>query len=472
MHIIGTTGEGKSKLFEYLIREDIKKGNGLIFFDPSDRAETAYNVLKYCAKIGYDKVVLIDPYHRYAFNKVPVFNPLSYPGGVANTLDTFRVLFNVKDATETARIQRYLTAILSVLKEAKLSLFDSIYFTDRDNPIYFKRRQKILSHSHALDRHRVALDEVFTTRSMFLNELQSTVRRLEPVFQETLGLMYSQNGINFTELIAKKYVIIVNLYSALEFQAIHSRLLGISLINEIISSLDRLRNRGWEGVYYLYLDEAGRFANRALADSLSYKRKSGLRVALAHQYFKQFEDPYILDAILNLTKIKVMFQLPGREDRDKITKMFYGGDISDRDASFNNSNIPKQYAVIKVNKNLPCRVMIPDVETPNIDLKPYIEKIYQQPFYHHPKDLLNQINERFKDNSNEAGRSDRFRENPISTQPRNKPHKRPANKRDERKIPDSHESPGTPRKAEASQKETPRPWDSLFLEPPDKDTGQ
>ena len=39
---------------------------------------------------------------------------------------------------------------------------------------------------------------------------------------------------------------------------------------------DRLRTGKWRGVYYLYLDEAGRYANRNLADLLAYKTEKGL----------------------------------------------------------------------------------------------------------------------------------------------------------------------------------------------------
>ena len=39
----------------------IDKGFGLCLIDPSDKGDTANNVLDYCASIGYEKVILIDP---------------------------------------------------------------------------------------------------------------------------------------------------------------------------------------------------------------------------------------------------------------------------------------------------------------------------------------------------------------------------------------------------------------------------
>src|SRR5664280_164634 len=59
IHILGSPGEGKSKLLELLIRGDIGK-YGCCLLDPSDNGDTAYKILKYCAKIGFEKVCLID----------------------------------------------------------------------------------------------------------------------------------------------------------------------------------------------------------------------------------------------------------------------------------------------------------------------------------------------------------------------------------------------------------------------------
>ena len=388
LHIIGTTGEGKSKFLEWLIRGDIDNGNGLCFLDPSDRGDTMYKILRYCQKIGHRKVLVIDPHHRYLYGKIAPINPFSKykEASVANVLDLFRILFNVRDAAETARIQRYLTAILSVLWNAKATLHESVYFTDL---IYKAQRLQLLSHSDELDRHRLALEEVFTTRAMYLNEIQSTVRRLEPLFHPTLDLMLScREGIKFTNLIADGWVVLVNLYSGFGVEPIHTRLLGTLIINEIISALDRLRSNNWRGVFYLYVDEAGRYANRNLADLLAYKRKSGLRVGISHQYFKQFEDSYILDAVKQLCKIKVAFFQPDSGERMETVKQMFGGDLKDRDVSYALGNLRKQHCVIKKPKEGAMIVRVPDVPDIDSDLKPYLETIYKNPVYKIPEEIL------------------------------------------------------------------------------------
>src|SRR6185503_323464 len=109
------------------------------------------------------------------------------------------------------------------------------------------RRDEILSKSHALDRHKLAIDEAFANYTRFDRDFASTVRRLEPFFDSTLDLMFgADKGVDFTEMITKGWVVLVNLYSGLGYEPIHTRLLGTSVINEIIFALDRLRSRGWK----------------------------------------------------------------------------------------------------------------------------------------------------------------------------------------------------------------------------------
>jgi hypothetical protein len=205
-------------------------------------------------------------------------------------------------------------------------------------------------------------------------------------------------GIDFYKMISEGWVILVNLYSGMGFETIHTRLLGTTVINELMFALDKLNRRGWRGKYYLYIDEAGRYANRRLADLLIYKRKAGLRVTLACQYLNQFEDKYVLDAVLNNCKLKVGFLILNREDRDKFVRLCYGGDLVDRDVSYVLSGLKKQYAVFKKPRIAPVIAKIPHVDTvevPKEDLNNYIRFLYSNPWNFSPKEILNSINDRF-----------------------------------------------------------------------------
>jgi len=65
MHIIGSTGEGKSKFIEHLIRRDIDDNNGLCLIDP--HGHLYHDVLAWCeyrkmlARGKPKKIILFDP---------------------------------------------------------------------------------------------------------------------------------------------------------------------------------------------------------------------------------------------------------------------------------------------------------------------------------------------------------------------------------------------------------------------------
>lgn len=347
LHILGTTGEGKSRFIEHLIRGDIKQGNGVCFLDPTDRAETAYNILRYCAKIGFEKVCLIDP-HLIYLNKLTCIQPFhrqkSYKdASVSNIMDTMRILFDMKDMAHFSFVQQYLPAILRVLWNAGMTATEAKYFTSFKNPLYRIRRNQILDFTDSLDDDRINIEEAFSTATTY-REFGSTARRLRPLFQGKLGLMFgADTGIDFVKMISKGWVILVNLDAEAGFEPLHARLLGTTIINELLFAMYRLRNspKGtYKKPYYLYIDEAGEYVNEKLARVLEMKRKSGFRISLAHQGFFQFPKDKA-DAVKQLTKTKVMFNTPGHNDRLEMVKALgYGGDIPPLAAAYANANIP------------------------------------------------------------------------------------------------------------------------------------
>ncbi|MDQ3816091.1 MAG: type IV secretory system conjugative DNA transfer family protein [Acidobacteriota bacterium] len=402
MHLIGSTGEGKSRFLQHLIQGDIDKGLGACLLDPSAHGETVYSVLRYCAKVGFEKVCLIDPHHRWKFNVVAGINPFNFKpqhrkASIDSIRDTAMVLFGNKDLSEINRINRYLSAVLNVLWQAQARVAHSKAFM---LPVYAQQRQEILSYSPPMDEHRLTIEEAFRDKKVYEN-YQTTVGRIKPFQDDVLGLMLSTDkGIDFVKMVREGWVILVNASVAGGVNMLDSRLIGTLVINQITSAIDILKENHWKGIYYLYIDEAGRFANRKLAELLTERRKSGLRITIGHQYFGQFEDNYVRDAVLNLTKIKAMFNVPGRDDRDTITKMFYGGDISDRDASYANADLPKQTAVVKVAKGKPQRVRIPnvpDINIPEKRLEDFISKIYQQEWIYPADYIERELKKKFPD---------------------------------------------------------------------------
>lgn len=395
IHILGSPGQGKSKFLELLIRQDIKRGYGACLLDPSDNGDTMYKVLRWCIKEGFEKVCVIEPHDRRI--AIPAIAPKH------NLMETVRILFDTRSFSETPRIQKYLPAVFYALDKAEMTLAELVNFTDQKHPVYAHRRGKMLEALHPLDRRRIDLQEVFRTRHLFTSEFESTVRRMEPFLERTMTLMFGmREGIDFTKMITEGWLILCNLdYQGVtpDFSNEHQRLIGTTVINELFSAIGRLRARGWKGVYYLYIDEVGDYATRNLSTILDKKRKSGLRLTVAHQRFAQLEDRYVADAIMTGARIKVMFQTANADDRLKMVRMMYGGDLSDRMVSYVLSALARQQAVMKIEKGSPTTVRLRDVTDAQVSkqqVDEFKKKIYERDeWYHSPEEVLETINGRF-----------------------------------------------------------------------------
>lgn len=435
IHILGAPGEGKSKFIELLMRQDIDSGYGCCLLDPSRSGDTYYSVLKYCISKGVEKVLLIDPHDAIAFSKVAGINPIHYdaPGNVVaeHVMDTIRILWGSR-AEETPKINKYLPAILRVLKASGMTLYEALYFTNRDFR-YRPLRERMLEmwertdgelglHPH--DQHRVLLENVFSHHAgLFSSEMDSTARRLNPFFDETLRLFIARKNqtVDFKKLIAEKWVILVNLDPKRVWGTEQQRLLGTLVVNELVEAASALVHHGWKGRHYLYIDEVGRFATRKLSDALDYDRHLNIGLTLAHQRFNQIEDEHVLSAIKTGAKIKVLFNTPSREDRDLMVRMMYGGDIPDKQASYELGQLKKQYAAIKINKQPPRITRLPDVpevEIPAAVIADYKRKLYLNEWYASPAEVLDEINERFTE------AEFIFARQPTKKASGNKPHKR------------------------------------------------
>ena len=401
IHILGAPGEGKSKFIELLVRSDVESGYGACVLDPSENGDTALKILKYCASIGFEKVVYINPQDT---QKIPVIQPIKHKApaaiSVGNMMDALKVLWQTKDFSETPRIQKYASALLHALHASGMTLVESIWFLSRNFP---QQREKILDGLPFASLHRTHLTSAFQTLLTF-EQFQSTVNRFSVFQDETLRLILGsqRTSVPFAELISKGWLILVNLdpQSVWGTEQIQQRLLGTLIINEVTYAIHRLNSSGWRGAYYLYIDEVGDYATSKLAYILDKKRKTGLRFTLAHQRFDQIDDRNVLSSVRASAKTKVLFYTPNQQDRLLMMKdMGYGGELPDRQVSYELGQTAKQSAAISIGKRNPRitrLVDIPDVEIAPAVLRTYIQKIYNQPWYHTPKEINTEINARFK----------------------------------------------------------------------------
>ena len=390
-HILGSSNEGKSKFLEYNIREDIKRGNGVCLIDPSDRGDTCKNVLSYCAEKNLKNVIYIAPETLSKYKKVaPIkaFYKKYLKESVDNVIETGNILFDSKSAN-TPRLKRNLTALLRLLGKNDLALSDAQLFTEYQP----KRNFKIFDSN---DRDSRIVGDLFNSKAAFEAYFLSSVNRLDVFFQEPLSLMLgSDQGVDFVEAISKGYVVLVNIAPTLDITPEESQLLGVLIIAQIITATDILNEQGWRKKYNLYIDEAGRFGTPQIDTLLSYKRKSGLILTIAHHYLEQFDNRKVKNAVQQNAKIKLMFNTASYKDRLEMMQDFgYGGDITPQMASFANQDLPQRTAIIKKNKEKPVRIRIPDVKPAKGDVESYLKKLFENPLYQSREQIERQIEKR------------------------------------------------------------------------------
>ncbi|MDT7540571.1 MAG: hypothetical protein QOE33_475 [Acidobacteriota bacterium] len=399
IHIIGSSRQGKSRFIEWLIRSDINRGLGCCLLDPTAGGETALRTLAYCAEKSLPNVLYVDLDHAYSpYKKLLGLQPFKYdeegqpaPRLRQRSIDilmgTVRALYGVKDPTVQSNIERYLPAVFAALYDNQMPLRDAEVFSSKE---YVAQQKELLAFTDSASR--AVLSDAFRS-SLIYGNFQSTINRLIRFYRGRVGQMFSaERGVNFFKLIREHWIVIVRLDNIDTFDA---RLLGTYFItelekaktrlNQIFDERSDLKDRGKYRPYYVYADEAYMFASQALKDTLDLRQKSNFKVTLAHHTASQFTDPAVYDSIKTNCDMTVEFYTRSRKDRDEMAGEMYGGDIDPKDASYANSNLPKQTAVIKFGKRAPVRVRIPDVATPKVSAQKLLE--YTQELYRRGTDL-------------------------------------------------------------------------------------
>lgn len=430
-HILGLMGKGKSRLLEFFIRHDIDrlvKGNapGLCLIDSGEFGATYNAILRYCRKVGFKKVCIIDPGDRSTFGKLPLLNLFgtlkefdgesdddgnpgptvmryaSNAGYCAERIQNiFRILWEVEDPSAIARINQNLSSMTSAVHAFNGNLYDFKYFATRYQDEFNHRRAQIMASLDPQDMDLINLDEVFYHSSQHTHnqEFKSSIRRLMPIFQhdDLMWMFGSQSGINFFRLILDGWIVLCNLDPA-RWGTMQRRFLGTFVIDEIIHAMYALvRHTDYHLPFYLYIDEVGHYATRTLAEVIHYKRKSNIRLIMAHQQWDQIKNQEVLSAI-KTCPLKFMFYCE-REDRDQMVRLMYGGDLPDREVSYTLSQaLTKQRAVFRDDTHKPRVLRMPDVPDVPADEqadREFKRMLYEQPHYRSPDEINQEINARF-----------------------------------------------------------------------------
>jgi len=322
-YVIGAPGTGKTKFLEFLISQDIGKGNGFGVIDPHGGLieDTKGFLAGVCKEeehhsILAERVVLIDPTDP---NLTVTFNPLeklpniSVPEQVNELIGAFRKIWS---ESWGVRMEDLMRNSMIALGEAELSLCElPAFLTQR------AFRKSIMEKvSHPITQDYFSRFDTLTDRGQ-IAWIEPVMNKINAFFSDDrIRQMFSssKSSFNLRQAMDQKKFLLINLDKGKLKGA--SDLLGSLLMAKIqMAAFSRSDIPQSKRIpFYLYIDEFQNFASESFAVILSEARKYGLSLIMAHQTPSQISTE-LRSLILGNAGIQVYFRI-NRQDSQILAK--------------------------------------------------------------------------------------------------------------------------------------------------------
>jgi hypothetical protein len=321
MHLLGVTGTGKSKLLEWMIRQDIKAGRGLCLIDPHG---TLYKeILKYCVlKRLEDRVILFDP------NDMDVsvgLNLLEYDPSVKTSnsqsdtvMDAIAKVFGGQKTSAMPQLQKYERGALIPLIESGLTLYELEDFVNPFDPTFRNLILQNIKNPRIHKRWEWFDKTSQRDRAAYAAPLESRSDKF--VTSDICRRIFGQqkSTIDFKEAMDEGKIILCNLRGSISLA--EQQMIGIVIIDKILQAgYTRMQTPEYLlSPFYVYLDEFQYFVSDDVSTALAELRKCKVRFILSHQRLGQLGED-ALDAVLSLPQVRVCFK-SGREDAEVLVE--------------------------------------------------------------------------------------------------------------------------------------------------------
>lgn len=336
MHVVGTTGGGKTRLIQHCACQDIAQGRGVCIIDPHGNHEGSMyrSILEWIARRPHLRnrtIHLIDP---NSGSHVTGFNALSLPSAeydppvIAEAMqEALERVWGEEDMNTKPTMQRVLSALLTTLTELKLTIADARLLFDPDDRhgvrAWAIRELKDEEAREELEwLHSIATDA--RGPQDFRMEVTGPRNRLAKLTRSrAVKLIVSQDvdGIDFRAALDEGHIILANLSPGPFAGDKAVQMLGRLLTRSIF--FHTVRRRHPERPFFLYLDECQRYLSGDVSQMLAETRKYGTGVVLAHQTLAQLraagED--VLDAVKSTTNIKVVTRIKDPREAAELADM-------------------------------------------------------------------------------------------------------------------------------------------------------
>lgn len=290
-YVIGQTGTGKSSIFQVMIRQDLKAGNGICVIDP--HGDLVESVLPFVPRERADDVIYFNP------------SDLERPMGL-----------NLLEAGSEAEMDLVALEAMNIM----IKMFDEEVFGPRIQD-YFRNGCLTLmadkKEGGALtDIVRLFTDDAFQAykvkrvtnpivKSFWTEQMAKTGARekaeMIPYFAAKFGqfitnammrniIGQTKSSFDFGKVMQDGKILLMNLSKG-ETGDINSKLLGLIITSKIQMAAMQRQKVAQEDrrPFFLYIDEFQNYVTDSIESILSEARKYRLGLNLAHQYIAQID---------------------------------------------------------------------------------------------------------------------------------------------------------------------------------------
>ena len=348
LYACGSTGSGKSKFLEHLVRQDLTdwplRRCGLLLIDPHGKLYD--DLLGWMASVGVRRppTVLIDLRRG---DRVTGFNPLRRREGADPNVVVQRVIaaaahvWGEEDTTGTPLFRQWATNTLRPLYDAGLPLSDAGVFL---NDPGFRRRVLERCTDGRVRRDWARLERLRAERQDEL--LGSTARRLLRFLDTGLvrlmlgdpaggtggeGPGGGPPGLDLARAVREGWVVLCRLTP--EGQNVSEedcRTLGSLLLDELWATAREERGKGAAArPFHVVVDEFQEFVTPTVGRNLAQARGYGLCLTLAHQFPSQLRrrgraGEALYDEVQANARATCAFQVGHVADRELLAEMLFG----------------------------------------------------------------------------------------------------------------------------------------------------
>ena len=329
-YIIGQTGTGKSVFLSWMVRQDIRAGDGLCVIDP--HGDLIDDILKFVPKERAKDVVVFDPSDQLrpmGLNILEARTPEQRDMASSQATEIFIKLFG--DEIFGPRIQHYFrNACLTLMEDedegATLIDVPRIFVDDEfmkykvtkvKNPVV----KSFWEHEYASTGERERQEMIPYFSAKFGPFITNTIMR------NTIG--QTKSAFDFREVMDSGKILLIKLAKG-AIGDLNTQLLGLVIVARLqmaaMSRVDIPEEKRKD--FYLYVDEFQNFATESFCSILSEARKYHLGLIMAHQYINQLvvskfgtSSTQIRDAVFGNVGTMMSFKI-GAEDAEYMAKEY------------------------------------------------------------------------------------------------------------------------------------------------------